>query len=219
MIHSKTVVKKALCDVCGANLNSGRVFDIDDVPRSVDHGKIVNNFGYGSNLDNIDARHISLDLCEACYRKVFKALNIALSVDDLWYLRLDNTTVMCEDNKDFYYVPYWTCIYCSWSDTGHGVATPQHLCQNVKDIIAAEQHCSLCRGENKAYFLTPRYSEFDRWEHLYNPDYERPENEKYNTPTCEINNIRLAQMRNEARTSREYLKQLMERGIHDEASG
>jgi hypothetical protein len=179
MIKRHTIVDKALCDACGARLSHEEQENADGTPSGTHFGELTNHFGYGSPLDGLDDPLGKLHLCEACYGKVFKALNIDYR-DRPWHLRVGTSVFNVDDDKplgegadDFraaYWAPVWRCMFCDWRSTGHGYSIPTHRCENHDRIMRVRQaDCAVCTNplvEGQPSHYDPIYSEReDAWIH------------------------------------------------------
>jgi hypothetical protein len=176
MIRQHRVIKKAICDVCGAKLSSECQENDDGTVRGVHFGRLENHCGYGSDIDAIDDRTGSLDLCEACYLKALAALGIPREHYLPEHLRLGSSMRLIDTDEEFngelnrevYPQHLWTCKYCDWFLLGKGMALPDHLCDTVKEMEAkSKELCNLCRGEDVGDFRTDaQYSQREEtWVH------------------------------------------------------
>ena len=128
MIRIHNIVKKAFCDACGGQLSSEDQVRPDGTLRGVHHGELIGHFGFGSKRDDIDNSLRKLDLCEACYDKVFRALNLPDSqYDTPFYLRvgwegfyIDNDSPHNNEAGEIYHAPVWHCKFCEWTEGGRG---------------------------------------------------------------------------------------------------
>jgi hypothetical protein len=179
MIKIHNVILKALCDACGAKLSHEGQTNADGTPHGTHFGELRNEFGFGSPLDGLDDPTAKLVLCEACYTKVFKALNIPISYYDTpWHLRVGLGAFEVSDDKPFdnekddrrgaYHAPYWVCKFCDWLSTGHGYSIPTHRCESITKIMGVRQDsCGVCtKPASEVSYSDPLYSEReDAWVH------------------------------------------------------
>jgi hypothetical protein len=216
MIKKHTIVDKALCDACGARLSHEDQTNPDGTPSGTHYGELNNHFGYGSPLDGIDDPLGHLHLCEACYAKVFKALNLPIGYRDRpWHLRFRTEAFEVSDDKPFdnekddrrgaYYAPVWVCKFCDWFSTGHGYSIPEHRCENHDRIMRVRQaDCSVCTSplvEGQPSHYDPVYSEReDAWIH-----YQYRGNDSV---PCKASPIALELMRKEERIDPELKAKL-----------
>lgn len=127
MITKKTIIKGAFCDACGAILSSEGQQNSDGSPCAAHHGKLVNHFGYGSDLDGLGDPQIDLDLCEACYRKCFEALGLSRN-PHIGQLHVSIERERIEGTDEFYCIRGWKCTACGWEDFSRGLKIPNHVC-------------------------------------------------------------------------------------------
>jgi len=178
MIRSKKVVQKAICDACGAALSTKYQEGPDGKPRAAHYGKLVNSFGYGSELDDPEDSLSNLDLCEECYKKCFRALNLpqcTCSVPS--HLRVYLTAFWTDNDqpcgekaevrREIYHAPEWVCLFCDWKATGRGYSLPDHRCETLNKVRGeSTSACKFCRGEDPKFRFVPTYAErHDRWIH------------------------------------------------------
>jgi hypothetical protein len=218
MIKKHAIVDKALCDACGARLSHNDQANPDGTPSGTHFGELTNHFGYGSPLDGLDDPLGKLHLCEACYGKVFKALNLPSGYRDRpWHLRFRTEAFEVSDDKPFdnekddrrgaYHAPVWVCKFCDWWSAGHGYSIPTHRCENHNKIMGVRQDaCGVCTSplvEGQPSHYDPVYSEReDAWIH-----YKYQGNDSV---PCKASPIMLELMRKEERIDPELKAKLMD---------
>lgn len=216
MIKIHKIVLKAICDACGVKLSHEDQKNADGTPSGTHYGELTNHFGYGSPLDGLDDPLGKLHLCEACYGKVFKALNLASGYRDRpWHLRVGTSVFNVDDDKplgegadDFraaYWAPVWRCMFCDWTSTGRGYSIPEHRCKNHDRIMGVRQDsCGVCTSpmvDGCPSHTEPLYSEReDAWVH-----YKDRSNDSV---PCKANPIMLELMRKEERVDPKWKAQM-----------
>lgn len=177
MIRKRIEVKKAFCDACGAKLSGEGQENDDKTVRDVHYGRLVNEFGYGSDLDGIDNVTSDLELCEECYKKCFVALGLPLSqwqvpVYHLFvageHRLLENDALFNgEIGKEIYYLHGWGCRLCGWRDLDHGLKIPEHECEKKKQVDARrDELCEYCAGKHPEFKFDPHYYDNGKWIHI-----------------------------------------------------
>jgi hypothetical protein len=214
MIRKRVVIKKAFCDACGKKLSGEGQENDDKTTRDVHYGRLVNEFGFGSDLDGVDNTLGTLDLCEECYKKCFAVLKLPLSQHQVpfYHLKLVGEHRLLENDqpfngevgKELYYVHGWACKFCDWRDLDHGMSIPEHVCSTKKLIDARrDEQCLYCAGKHPEFDFEPLYSErADAWihypvvGHLQNP------------PVCGANEFILSKMHQEGRINPKFKEDL-----------
>ena len=208
MIQIEKTVAKGLCDACGKPLSSECQTRKDGTPHGVHYGALENHFGFGSNLDGIDNYVSRLVLCEGCYTKAMKALNLPLSQHQTpWHIQFRTERFGENETGKYWHEPVWSCTFCDWTEKGRGYSIPSHACANVEKILV-ETHktCGLCRGENAVYQSESIYSEReDAWIHIPKPDTEHPREDSL----CQTSELRLSLMRAGERIDPEFHRKVM----------
>lgn len=214
MIKIHKVILKALCDACGARLSHESQANSDGTPSATHYGELNNHFGYGSPLDGIDNALGRLHLCEACYLKAFKALNLPTSQWEVpWSLQVRSEAFETADDKPFdnekddrrgaYYAPVWVCKFCDWWSAGHGYSIPEHRCENIDLLLDAQKSCAICTNslleDGRPVYSEPLYSDCkDAWVHRKINDFV----------PCEASPIMLELMRKGERIDPEWKAKL-----------
>ena len=131
MIRKHDLIKKALCDACGKPLSM--TYDFDN--GQVHWGALTSHHGYGSDYDCIDQTRTK-DLCDECWVKVHRALNIPLNPSEKpQYLRLEWNPHRIDTDEpwdgstgvEIYHKPTWHCNLCDWSgNSGHSLPDHRH---------------------------------------------------------------------------------------------
>lgn len=211
MIRFRKIVKRAICDACGARLSTDGQENDDGTPSAVHHGELKNRFGYGSDIDTMDSVTASLDLCEECYKKCLEMLRIPLHqlMIPAYHLKIigehrllkNDESFAGQKNEELYYTYGWGCRFCDWTDFDHGLRLPEHRCENVRKIdFERGAKCQTCSGPDDHYRVLPSYSEVsDSWVHYV----KRPAAQEDEPVPCSASALALSLMKQDERVDPE----------------